>query len=43
MNIFYQGTGLVMTQRFIGKNRDVARRMVKSYVEAIHIEGRIRK
>jgi NitT/TauT family transport system substrate-binding protein len=37
LNIFYQGTGLVTTQRFIGKNRDVARRMVKSYVEAIHI------
>jgi NitT/TauT family transport system substrate-binding protein len=37
LNIFYQGTGLVTTQRFIGKHRDVARRMVKSYVEAIHI------
>ena len=37
LNIFYQGTGLVTTQRFIAKNRDIARRMVKSYVEAIHI------
>jgi NitT/TauT family transport system substrate-binding protein len=37
LNIFYQGTGLVTTQRFIVKNRDIARRMVKSYVEAIHI------
>src|ERR1041384_115593 len=26
LNIFYQGTGLVSTQRFIAKNRDVARR-----------------
>lgn len=37
LNIFYQGTGLVTTQRFIAKNRDVVRRMVKSYVEAIHL------
>ena len=37
LNIFYQGTGLVTTQRFIAKNRDIARRMVKSYIEAIHI------
>jgi len=37
LNIFYQGTGLVATQRYIAKNRDIARRMVKSYVEAIHI------
>ena len=37
LNIFYQGTGLVATQRYLAKNRDVARRMVKSYVEAIHI------
>ena len=36
-NIFYQGTGLVTTQRTIAKNRDVVRRMVKSYVEAIHV------
>jgi NitT/TauT family transport system substrate-binding protein len=37
LNIFYQGTGLVTTQRYIAKNRDIVRRMVKSYVEAIHI------
>jgi len=37
LNIFYQGTGLVTTQRYIAKHRDAARRMVKSYVEAIHI------
>ena len=37
LNIFYQGTGLVATQRYLAKNRDIARRMVKSYVEAIHI------
>ena len=37
LNIFYQGTGLVATQRYIVKNRDLVRRMVKSYVEAIHL------
>jgi NitT/TauT family transport system substrate-binding protein len=37
LNIFYQGAGLVSTQRYIAKNRDLVRRMVKSYVEAIHI------
>jgi NitT/TauT family transport system substrate-binding protein len=37
LNVAYQGTGLVTTQRQIQKNRDVARRMVKTYVEAIHI------
>jgi len=37
LNIFYQGTGLVATQRYIAKNRDLVRRMVKSYVEAIHL------
>ena len=36
-NIFYQGTGLVTTQRYSAKNRDVVRRMVNSYVEAIHM------
>ena len=35
-NIAYQGTGLVTTQKFIGRNRDITRRFVKSYVEAIH-------
>ena len=37
LNIFYQGTGLVSTQRYIAKNRNLVRRMVKSYVEAIHL------
>jgi len=37
LNIFYQGTGLVVTQRTIARNRDIVRRMVKSYIEAIHI------
>jgi len=37
LNIYYQGTGLVATQRYIAKNRDLIRRMVKSYVEAIHL------
>ena len=37
LNIFYQGTGLVTTQRYVAKNRDVVRRMVKTYVEAIHV------
>jgi ABC-type nitrate/sulfonate/bicarbonate transport system substrate-binding protein len=36
-NIFYQGTGLVSTQRYIARNRDITRRMVKSYVDAIHL------
>lgn len=35
-NIAYQGTGLVTTQKFVAKNRDIARRFVKSYLEAIH-------
>jgi NitT/TauT family transport system substrate-binding protein len=37
MNVAYQGTGLVTTQRQIAKNRDVVKRMVKAYVEAIHV------
>jgi len=37
LNVAYQGTGLVTTQRQIAKNRDVVRRMVKAYVEAIHV------
>ena len=37
LNIYYQGTGLVASQRYIAKNRDIAKRMVKSYVDAIHI------
>jgi NitT/TauT family transport system substrate-binding protein len=37
LNVAYQGTGLVTTQRQIAKNRDVVKRMVKAYVEAIHL------
>jgi NitT/TauT family transport system substrate-binding protein len=37
LNIYYQGTGLVASQRYIAKNRDIAKRMVKSYVDTIHI------
>jgi NitT/TauT family transport system substrate-binding protein len=37
LNIYYQGTGLVASQRYIAKNRDITKRMVKSYVDAIHI------
>jgi hypothetical protein len=28
---------LVTTQRFLGRNRDLARRVVKTFVEAIHL------
>jgi ABC-type nitrate/sulfonate/bicarbonate transport system substrate-binding protein len=37
MNVAYQGTGLVTTQRQIAKSRDVVKRMVKAYVDAIHV------
>ncbi|MBM4263200.1 MAG: ABC transporter substrate-binding protein [Deltaproteobacteria bacterium] len=37
LKIFYQGTGLVATQRYIASHRDIVRRMVKSYLEGIHI------
>lgn len=33
----FQGTGLVTTQRLLAKRRDMARRFLKSYVEAIHL------
>jgi ABC-type nitrate/sulfonate/bicarbonate transport system substrate-binding protein len=33
----FQGTGLVTTQRLLAKRRDLARRFLKSYVEAIHL------
>ena len=36
LNVPYQGTGLVTTQRLIARNRDLARRTLKSFVEAIH-------
>jgi len=35
-SLAYQGTGLVTTQKFIARNRDIARRFVKIYVDAIH-------
>jgi NitT/TauT family transport system substrate-binding protein len=37
MNIPFQHTGLVTTQRFVGKNPEIARRVVKSFVDGIHI------
>jgi NitT/TauT family transport system substrate-binding protein len=37
LNIAYQGTGLATTQRTVSRSRDLVRRMVKSYVEAIHV------
>ena len=37
LNVPYQGTGLVTTQRLLGRNRDLARRFLKAYVEAIHL------
>jgi NitT/TauT family transport system substrate-binding protein len=36
LNVPYQGSGLVTTQRLIARNRDLARRALKSFVEAIH-------
>jgi NitT/TauT family transport system substrate-binding protein len=33
----FQGTGLVTTQRLLVKRRDIARRFLKSYVDAIHV------
>lgn len=36
LNVPYQGTGLVTTQRLLARNRDLARRVLKSFVEAIH-------
>lgn len=37
MNIPFQHTGLVTTQRFIAKSPDVTRRVVKSFVDGIHL------
>ncbi len=37
LNVPYQGTGLVTTQRLLARNRDLARRMLKAFVEAIYI------
>jgi NitT/TauT family transport system substrate-binding protein len=36
-NVPFQGTGLVTTQRLLAKRRDLARRFLKSYIEAIHL------
>jgi ABC-type nitrate/sulfonate/bicarbonate transport system substrate-binding protein len=37
LNVPYQGTGLVTTQRLLARNRDLARRFLKAFVEAIHL------
>jgi NitT/TauT family transport system substrate-binding protein len=37
MNIPFQHTGLVTTQKFIAKNPDLTRRVVKSFVDSIHL------
>src|SRR5262245_33854640 len=37
LNVPYQGVGLVTTQRVLARKRDVARRFVKAFVEAIHM------
>ena len=37
LNVPYQGSGLVTTQRLLAKRRDVARRFLKAYVEAVHM------
>lgn len=37
LNVPYQGSGLVTTQRVLAKKRDIARRFLKSYVEAVHM------
>jgi NitT/TauT family transport system substrate-binding protein len=36
LNVPYQGSGLVVTQRLIARNRDMVKRFLKAYVEAIH-------
>jgi ABC-type nitrate/sulfonate/bicarbonate transport system substrate-binding protein len=37
LNVPYQGTGLVTTQRLLARNRDLARRFLKTFVDAIHL------
>jgi ABC-type nitrate/sulfonate/bicarbonate transport system substrate-binding protein len=37
LNVPYQGSGLVTTQQVLKVKRDIARRFLKSYVEAIHL------
>lgn len=36
LNVPYQGTGLVTTQRLIARNRDLVRRFLRSFIEGIH-------
>ena len=36
LNVPYQGSGLVVTQRLLARNRDLAKRFLKAFVEAIH-------
>jgi ABC-type nitrate/sulfonate/bicarbonate transport system substrate-binding protein len=36
LNVPYQGTGVVTTQRLLARNRDLARRFLKAFVESIH-------
>ena len=37
LNVPYQGTGLVTTQRRVAKNRDLARRVLRAFVESIDV------
>ena len=37
LNVPYQGSGLVTTQRVLARKRDIARRFLKAYVEAVHL------
>ena len=37
MDIPFQQTGLNTTQRFIAKNPDITRRVVKAVIEGIHV------
>lgn len=37
LNVAYQGSGLVTTQRVLARKRDLARRFLKAYVEGIHL------
>ena len=37
LNVPFQGSGLVTTQRVLARKRDIARRFLKAYVEAVHL------
>jgi NitT/TauT family transport system substrate-binding protein len=37
LKVAYQGTGLVTTQRLLARKRELARRFLKAFVEAIHV------